>query len=149
MYFLPADNLTERVTQDKIPYDKWFQRGLLHLCAVNSINYSDVTHWFVDTVREYDLSPAWVYYDSHSARYFVEEMQMQGFTMVGAIQGAKTLPLPMEMLGRDLKAHKVIYNGNLLPVKNQSPQQRIDGTAALLDCYVGLYEHYNEYTGAI
>lgn len=26
---------------------------------------------------------------------------------------------------------------------------RIDGTAALLDCYVGFYEHYNEYTGAI
>ena len=32
-------------------------------------------------------------------------------------------------------------------IKNQSPKQRIDGTAALLDCYVGLYEHYTEYTG--
>ena len=40
-------------------------------------------------------------------------------------------------------------NGNIVPVKNQSPKQRIDGTAALLDCYVGLYEHYNEFTGAI
>ena len=40
-------------------------------------------------------------------------------------------------------------NGNIVPVKNQSPNQRIDGTAALLDCYVGLYEHYNEFTGAI
>jgi phage terminase large subunit-like protein len=168
MYFLPADNLTERVQQDKIPYDKWFERGLLRLCAGNSINYSDVTQWFVDTVREYDLSPAWVYYDSYSARYFVEEMQMQGFTMTRCIQGAKTLSLPMQMLGQDLKAHKVVYNnnpvlkwcltntgiqtdrnGNIVPVKNQSPRQRIDGTAALLDCYVGLYEHYNEYTGAI
>jgi len=168
MYFLPADNLQERVRQDKIPYDKWFDRGLLRLCAGNSINYSDVTAWFVDTVREYDLSPAWVYYDSYSARYFVEEMQMQGFTMVRCIQGAKTLSLPMQMLGQDLKAHRVIYNnnpilkwcltntgiqtdrnGNIVPVKNQSPRQRIDGTAALLDCYVGLYEHYNEFTGAI
>jgi phage terminase large subunit-like protein len=42
MYFLPADNLKERVTQDKIPYDKWFERGLLRLCAGNSINYSVV-----------------------------------------------------------------------------------------------------------
>ena len=40
-------------------------------------------------------------------------------------------------------------NGNIIPIKNQSPRQRIDGTAALLDCYVGLYEHYNEYTSAI
>lgn len=168
MYWLPADRLQERVQQDKIPYDKWFERGLLRLCSGNSINYADVTAWFVETVQQYELFPAWVYYDSYSARYFVEEMQMQGFTMVRCIQGAKTLSLPMQMLGADLQAHKVNYNnnpilkwcltntgiqtdrnGNIVPVKNQSPRQRIDGTAALLDCYVGLYEHYNEYTGAI
>ena len=78
MYWLPADRLQERVQQDKIPYDKWFDRGLLRLCDGNSINYSDVTAWFVETVKQYDLFPAWVYYDSYSARYFVEEMQMQG-----------------------------------------------------------------------
>lgn len=168
MYWLPADRLQERVQQDKIPYDKWFERGLLRLCAGNTINYSDVTAWFVETVKQYELFPAWVYYDSYSARYFVEEMQMQGFNMVRCIQGAKTLSLPMQMLGADLQAHRVIYNnnpvlkwcltntgihtdrnGNIVPVKNQSPKQRIDGTAALLDCYVGLYEHYNEYTTAI
>lgn len=99
---------------------------------------------------------------------FEAKWSMQGFTMVRCIQGAKTLSLPMQMLGADLQAHKVNYNnnpilkwcltntgihtdrnGNIVPIKNQSPQQRIDGTAALLDCYVGLYEHYNEYTGAI
>jgi len=168
MYWLPADRLQERVQQDKIPYDKWFERGLLRLCSGNTINYSDVTQWFMETVQQYELFPAWVYYDSYSARYFVEEMQMQGFTMVRCIQGAKTLSLPMQMLGADLQAHKVNYdnnpilkwcltntgiqtdrNGNIVPIKNQSPRQRIDGTAALLDCYVGLYEHYNEYTGAI
>ena len=168
MYWLPADRLQERVQQDKIPYDKWFERGLLRLCSGNTINYSDVTAWFVETVKQYELFPAWVYYDSYSARYFVEEMQMQGFNMVRCIQGAKTLSLPMQMLGADLQAHRVIYNnnpvlkwcltntgiqtdrnGNIVPVKNQSPKQRIDGTAALLDCYVGLYEHYTEYTGAI
>lgn len=168
MYWLPADSLQERVKQDKIPYDKWFERGLLRLCAGNTINYSDVTQWFCETVRGFDLCPAWVYYDSYSARYFVEEMQMQGFNMVRCIQGAKTLSLPMQMLGADLQAHRVNYNnnpilkwcltntgvqtdrnGNIVPIKNQSPRQRIDGTAALLDCYVGLYEHLNEFTGAV
>ena len=168
MYWLPADSLQERVKRDKIPYDKWFERGLLRLCVGNSISYSDVTQWFVDMVKQYELFPAWVYYDSYSARYFVEEMQIQGFNMVRCIQGAKTLSLPMQMLGTDLQAHRVNYNnnpilkwclsntgiqtdrnGNIVPVKNQSPKQRIDGTAALLDCYVGLYEHYNEFTGAI
>lgn len=168
MYFLPADRLQERVQQDKIPYDKWYERGLLRLCTGNSINYSDVTEWFAETVKENELFPAWVYYDSYSARYFVEEMALQGFNMVRCIQGAKTLSLPMQMLGADLQAHKVVYqnnpilkwcltntgvqtdrNGNIVPIKNQSPRQRIDGAAALLDCYVGLYEHYNEFINAI
>ena len=85
-----------------------------------------------------------------------------------ARQGAKTLSLPMQMLGVDLQAGRVVYNnnpilkwcltntgiqtdrnGNIVPVKNQSPKQRIDGTASLLNAYVGLYEHYSEYTGAL
>ena len=134
----------------------------------NSINYSDVTAWFVETVKQYDLFPAWAYYDSYSARYFVEKMQMWGFNVIRCTQGAKRLSLSMQMLGTDLQAHKLIYNnnlvlkwcltntgvqtdrnGNIVPVKNQSPKQRIDGTAALLDSYVGLYEHYMEYTTAI
>jgi len=168
MYWLPANKLQERVQRDKIPYDKWHERGLLRLCLGNSINYSDVTAWFVETVQKYELIPAWVYYDSYSARYWVDEMQIQGFNMVRCIQGAKTLSLPMQTLGTDLASHKVIYNGNpilkwcltntgiqtdrngnIVPIKNQSPRQRIDGTAALLNCYVGLYEHYQEFTGVL
>ncbi|WP_349016675.1 terminase TerL endonuclease subunit [Peptoniphilus lacrimalis] len=168
MYWIPADRLTERVQQDKIPYDKWYERGLIRICTGNATNYSDVTAWFCEVVQKYELFPAWVYYDSYSTRYFVEEMQMLGFNMVCCKQVTKTLSLPMQMLGADLQAHKVIYvnnsvlkwhltntgvqtdhNGNIAPIKNQSPKQRIYGTAALLDCYVGLYEHYNEYSGAI
>ena len=168
MYWIPADRLTERVQQDKIPYDKWYERGLIRICTGNATNYSDVTAWFCEVVQKYELFPAWVYYDSYSPRYFVEEMQMLGFNMVCCKQVTKTLSLPMQMLGADLQAHKVIYvnnsvlkwhltntgvqtdhNGNIAPIKNQSPKQRIYGTAALLDCYVGLYEHYNEYSGAI
>jgi len=36
----------------------------------------------------------------------------EGFNMIRCIQGAKTLSLPMQMLGADLQAHKVIYNNN-------------------------------------
>ena len=39
-------------------------------------------------------------------------------------------------LKRHLLAERVIFHRGLkvLPIKNQSPRQRIDGTAALLDC---------------
>ena len=164
MYWLPAENFQTRVQEEKIPYDKWLEAGQLRLCNGNSINYSDVTAWFIEMVNAYDLLIPWVYYDSYSAKYWVQEMEESGFTMVRCIQGAKTLSLPMQMLGADLQAKKVNYNnssllkwcmtntgvqtdrnGNIVPIKAQSPKYRIDGLASLLDAYVGLYEHYNEF----
>lgn len=168
MYFLPQDNFLQRVQEEKIPYDKWQEQGLLRLCNGNTINPSDVVAWFIEMVNEYEITPAWIYYDSYSARYFVEEMENNGFNMVRCIQGSKTLSLPMQMLGQDLKANKINYNnnpllkwcitntgvqedrnGNIVPVKANSPKYRIDGLASLLDAYVGLYDHYTEYLNAI
>lgn len=168
MYFLPADNFEQRVQEEKIPYDKWREAGLLRLTPGNTIDYSYVTAWFIEMLERFEITPAWIYYDSYSARYWVEEMTQAGFNMVRCIQGAKTLSLPMQMLGADLKAKKINYganpllkwclanlgvsedrNGNIVPVKATSAKYRIDGAAALLDCYVGLYEHYNEFLNAI
>jgi len=129
---------------------------------------SNITAWFIEMVKQAGINIAWVYYDSYSAKYWVQEMTAEGFRMERCIQGAKTLSLPMQMLGVDLQAGRVNYNnnpilkwcltntgvqtdrnGNIVPVKNQSPKQRIDGTASLLNAYVGLYEHYGEYTAAL
>jgi len=164
MYFLPKDNFEQRVHDEKIPYDKWHEAGLLRLCEGNSINYSDVTAWFMEMVEKYDVTPAWIYYDPYSAAYWVQEMQSNGFNMVKCFQGVKTLSLPMQQLGQDLAAKKINYNnnpllkwcitntgvktdvnGNIQPIKATSPKYRIDGLASLLDAYVGLIDHYNEY----
>lgn len=168
MYWLPEDNLRKRVDNDKIPYDKWHEQGLLRLCRGNTINYSDITEWFVEMIEDYEITPLWIYYDNYSARYWVDEMEGHGFKMVRTPQGARTLSLPMQNLGADLKKHKVNYNnhpilkwcltntgietdrnGNIVPVKNQSPKRRIDGTASLLDAYVGLFDNYESFLRAM
>lgn len=168
MYWIPEENFEERVKLEKIPYDIWLKRGLIRLCEGNSINYKDITEWFIEIINLYGITPLWIYYDSYSAKYWVEEMEQNGFKMVRCIQGAKTLSLPMQMMGADLKAKKINYNnnpilkwcmtntgvqtdrnGNIVPVKNQSAKQRIDGVASMLDAYVGLYEHFEEYLRAL
>ncbi|GAA0121738.1 terminase large subunit [Clostridium faecium] len=168
MYWLPKDSFEKRVQLEKIPYDIWLERGLLRLCNGNSINYSDVTAWFNEMLNDYGITPLWIYYDSYSAKYWVEEMEQHGFKMVRCIQGAKTLSLPMQMMGADLQAKKIIYNnnpilkwcltntgvetdrnGNIVPIKNQAAKQRIDGTASMLDAYTGLFEHYEEFIRAL
>lgn len=168
MYFLPSENFEKRVLEEKIPYDKWLEAGLLRLCQGNRINYSDITNWFLEMVNTYEITPAWIYYDSYSAIYWVKEMESYGFNMIKCIQGFKTLSLPMQTLEQDLKARQVIYNnnpllkwcisntrleedrnGNYMPKKSNNPKYKIDGLASLLDAYTGLVNHYQEYLNAI
>ncbi|MCD8911228.1 terminase large subunit [Staphylococcus gallinarum] len=168
MYWLPQDNLQKRVEEDKIPYDKWHEQGYLRLCSGNTIDYSDITDWFLEMLNEYDITPLWIYYDNYSARYWVDEMEGYGFKMIRTQQGARTLSLPMQNMGADLQKNKINYNnhpilkwcltntgvetdrnGNIVPIKNQSPKRRIDGTASLLDAYVGLFDSYEQFLRAM
>lgn len=168
MYWLPQDNLQKRVEEDKIPYNKWHEQGYLRLCSGNTIVYSDITDWFLEMLNEYDITPLWIYYDNYSARYWVDEMEGYGFKMIRTQQGAKTLSLPMQNMGADLEKHKINYNnhpilkwcltntgvetdrnGNIVPIKNQSPKRRIDGTASMLDAYVGLFDSYEQFLRAM
>lgn len=168
MYWLPSDNFEERVKEEKIPYDIWLERGLLRLCEGNSINYSDITSWFLEMLNTYEITPLWIYYDSYSAKYWVQEMEQYGFNMVKCIQGFKTLSLPMQQLECDLQAKLINYNnnpllkwcmtnvgletdrnGNYMPKKALAPKMRIDGFASLLDAYCGLMEHLEEFKRAL
>lgn len=163
MFWIPKENLQKKIKEDKIPYDKWHEMGLLRLCEGNTINYSDITKWFLEVVYTLGITPLFIYYDSYSARYWVDEMEQNGFNMVRCIQGAKTLSVPMEKLGADLQSKLINYNnnpilkwnmtnvgiqtdrnGNIVPIKNRNSRQRIDGFASLLDSYVGLQDHYSE-----
>ncbi len=168
MYWLPMDQFQERVERDKIPYDIWYKQGLLRLCNGNTINFSDVTAWFNEIVNDYGITPLWIYYDSWSATYWVEEMEQHGFVLERCIQGAKTLSLPMQQMGLDLQAKKINYNnnpilkwnltntaietdrnGNIVPIKNQGHKMKIDGMSSMLNAYVGLMDHYEEFKRAL
>lgn len=167
MYFLPSNNLINKIKEDKIPYDKWVEQGLMRLCEGSKVNYHDVTDWFVEQVMVYGLRPLWVGYDSWNANYWVKEMEEQGFEMEPVIQGAKTMSAPMKTLKADLIDKKVNYNNNpilkwclsntyikqdvnenIRPVKDKS-RQRIDGTVSLIDAYVIYDRHQQEYLNLI
>lgn len=167
-YFLPEELLERRVREDKIPYDKWRERGLLTACPGFKVDFSAVTAWFNKMRDRYKVLPLWVYYDRALAGYWSEEMAAQGYTMVKCAQGALTFSQPMKALEADLKAKLVNYNNNpvlkwclcntsakrddndnIRPVKGVSSRNRIDGMVSLLDAYVGLFEKARDYAAMI
>ena len=170
MYWLPEELLEKRTLEDKIPYDKWKDMGLLRTVPGNKIHYKYVTQWFLEVQNEYDIYIPWHGYDSWSADYYVEEMKSYFGKdgMEPVIQGKKTLSGPMKRLERDLEAKRINYNNspvlkwnlsnvavdidkndNIQPVKTSNQRRRIDGFVSLLNAYVVLERHYEDYINMI
>lgn len=170
MYWIPEDLVDKRVQEDKVPYDFWIEKGYVRTCKGNKISYKDVKAWFIEIQEQQDIYLPWIGYDSWSAAYFVEDMRdyFGRDSMVPVIQGKKTLSQPMKNLGADLENNMIVYNNNpvdkwclcntavdvdkndnIQPIKTSKPRRRIDGTAALLDAYVVLEDHINDYMSLI
>ena len=167
-YFLPqsrVDNV-EANSAREAPYKLWSEQGWLHICEGASVNYKDVTQWFVDMVKTHDIRPLWVAYDRALAGYWQEEMEEYGFDMEKIAQGPYTWTYPMKRLGALLEDKRIIYQNNpmlrwcltntgvkttnkdgvnsIQPVKS-SATKRIDGMVSLLNAYVGYCNHEDEF----
>lgn len=170
MYWLPADLLEARVTEDKIPYDKWVDLGLMRLSEGNKINYKDVTEWFVEVQQKLDIYIYKIGYDSWNSKYIVDELigNFGKEAVEPVIQGAKTFSGPMFSFAADLKAKRINYNNNpvlkwnmsnaaiktdtndnIALVKTSKPTRRIDGVASLMDAYITLEKHKDNYMNMI
>ena len=167
-YFLPQSKLdkVEGSNAQEAPYRIWAENGWLTVCEGTQVNYSDVTQWFVNMVKDHNIRPLWICYDRALAGYWVEEMESYGFDMEKTAQGPYTWSQPMKEMGAAFERHQVIYQNNpmlrwclantakkslnkdgietIQPVKIQQ-HRRIDGTVSLLNAWVGYVKHFDEY----
>lgn len=167
MYWIPTNLLEKKVKDDRIPYDKWLKAGWIRLSGDSKIDYHDVTEWFLEEVRDNDLRPLYVGYDSWNAQYWCDEMKGYGFNMIEVRQGMKTLSSPMKIMKADLIDKKINYNNNpilkwclsnttikmdsnenIQPDKEKS-RQRIDGAVSLIDAYCIFVDKQQEYLNYI
>jgi len=171
--FMPGDTVEQRSKEDKVPYDKWAQRGLITLCPGNKVDYRYVTEWFQRMKDEYGIIGYWTGYDSWNSPAWVEDMENRlGYknknNLLPVIMGAKTLSAPMKLLGADLSSKDIVYdnnplmkwaltnvaievdkNENIRPIKGKHQRQRIDPAVALLIAYTVLQNNMEDYKGLI
>lgn len=168
-YFIPQSKLdiTEAMRSDReAPYRRWAELGWLKICDGSTVNYHNVTEWFIEMVRDYDIRPLWVCYDAALSGYWAPEMKDTGFDMEKIRQGPFTWTYPMKLLGGALHDHRVIYQNNpmlrwclmntvkkstnangiesIQPEKS-SANRRIDGMVSLLNAWTGLQAHTDEF----
>lgn len=168
-YFIPESKLQpqdEKHRSDReAPYKLWAERGWLKICAGATVDYNDVTNWFVEMVKVHDIRPLWVCYDAALSGYWAPQMTEIGFTMEKIRQGPFTWTYPMKLMKGAFEEHRIVYQNNpvlrwclmntavktlnkegiesIQPVKSAS-NRRIDGMVSLLNAWTGLQNHSDE-----
>lgn len=170
-YFLPACRVAELegTSNREAPYRIWAEQGHITLCDSATVDFHDVTQWFLSMVNKHDIRPLWVGYDRALAGYWAEEMTGEGFDLEKIAQGPYTWTYPMKELGGLFEEHRIISNNNpilrwcvlntgvktlnkdgiqsIQPIKVSS-NRRIDGLVSLLNaytCYKNHEEEFNSY----
>jgi phage terminase large subunit-like protein len=149
-FFVPADNLADRVRRDRVPYDQWVREGWLIATPGNVIDYEYVRQSLRAWQTEFDVRE--IAFDKWNAIDLVTRLQAQdGFACVQIEQGFASLSGPTKsleaaVLSRALRhdGHPVLrWNmsniavdqdamGNLKLSKKVSTE-RIDGASALVN----------------
>ena len=161
-FFLPSERIDEATERDGIPYQAYIQRGILTPSGDNFVDYHDCFNWFRRMVEEFEILPLKVGYDRYSAQYLVQDMEAYGFQMDDVYQGENLYPVIQEMQGL-LEDHMLhIGSNDLLKIHllnsavkistergrgklvKLSPNDHIDGTAALLDALTVRQKWYGE-----
>ena len=161
-FFLPSERIDESTERDGIPYQAYIQRGILTPSGDNFVDYHDCFNWFRGMVEEFEILPLKVGYDRYSAQYLVQDMEAYGFQMDDVYQGENLYPVIQEMQGL-LEDHMLhIGSNDLLKIHllnsavkvstergrgklvKLSPNDHIDGTAALLDALTVRQKWYGE-----
>ena len=161
-FFLPAERIDEATERDGIPYQAYIQRGILTPSGDNFVDYHDCFDWFRNMVEQYEILPLKVGYDRYSAQYLVQDMEAYGFQCSDVYQGENLYGVLTEMQGllEDGKVH--IGDNDLLKIHllnsaikmsvergrgklvKLSPNDHIDGVAALADAFTMRQKYWTE-----
>ena len=147
-FWIPGDNIAQRVHDDRVPYDQWVRTGYVMATPGNVIDYEWIFADIDDDAHDYDLIE--VAFDRWGAARVANVLQEKGLTMVEFGQGFASMSPPMRELERLIRSHRIEHGnnpvlrwmadnlvanedpaGNIKPDKAHSTE-RIDGMVALI-----------------
>lgn len=147
-FFIPGDNILERVRRDRVPYDVWVRQGLVTATEGNVIDYRAILVQLDELAQRYDIQE--LGFDRWGATKLVQDIQEQGLEVVPIGQGFASMSAPTKELLNLVLAHRLRHGGhpvlrwmagnmvvkqdpagNIKPDKGKSTE-KIDGMVALI-----------------
>ena len=147
-FWIPEENLQERVNTDKVPYDEWRQRGLLITTPGNAIDYRFIEQEIIDLNYKYRIVD--LGYDPWKAVQTSMRLEEEGMNVNEVRQIYKTMSPAMFKIEEIVRGKKLRHGGhpilrwnvnnvevkqdeneNIRPVKKKNTG-RIDGLVATI-----------------
>jgi phage terminase large subunit-like protein len=148
-FWVPEDNVEERVRTDKVAYDTWAKQGYLKLTPGNVVDYDFIIETIEDLASKYNIIQ--IGYDSWSALQTAIRLEENEMEMAEVRQGPKTMSPAMKKIEEIARSKELNHGGhpvlrwnvgnvevrsdeseNIKPIKSKSVE-RIDGLVALIN----------------
>lgn len=147
-FFIPEEQMRQRVKRDRVPYDVWIKEGLITATPGDVIDFKTLRKAFDDDAQKFAIAE--VGYDRWGATQFTQEIEEAGKTIVPIGQGFGSMSVPTKALmvlilqGRIRHGGNKVLRwmasnvavekdaaGNLKPAKDKSTE-KIDGIVATI-----------------
>jgi len=109
-FFMPNDNVRERVQNDSVRYDIWIDSGLITATDGNVTDYSAIKKTILDWAEIVDLQS--IQFDRWNASQIVSELNDEGVNMVPFGQGFASMNSPTKQLERWAFKGSLNHSGN-------------------------------------
>ena len=153
-FFLPEDNMMERVKRDKVPYDVWARQGHITLTPGDLIDYAFILAQIKQDSIDFDIAE--LAFDRWGSQKITTDLQDIGFeiegkkTLIQFGQGYASMNAPVKEVEKMVIGKELAHGGNPVlswmvsnvaikmdPAGNQKldkekSTERIDGAVALV-----------------
>lgn len=109
-FWIPEENLLQRVRRDHVPYDVWKANGFIRTTEGNVVDYRRIETDIKDIASKYVMRE--IAYDRYNATQIILNLQDEGLTMIPFGQGFKDMSPPTKELYSLVLKEKIIHNNH-------------------------------------
>lgn len=113
-FWIPKENLKDRIDRDRVPYDAWIRDGFITATPGETIDYDWIEAWIDEQVGKYQLAE--IAYDPWNATELVKRLMDKGYTLVEMRQGYATMSPASKEFMRVVLEQRLHHGNN--PVLN-------------------------------
>lgn len=111
VFFVPKDNMAERVRRDRVPYDQWMKDGYLIATPGNVVDYEAVRMKLHEWSATYDVRV--IAYDPWNATDLITRLtDVDGYKCEPMRQGFASLAAPTKELEKAVVSKKLRHDGH-------------------------------------